>query len=309
MSSSAFPFASLLLAPIERHLDRMAARIAQPADMPRFDFSEPKGEPALVGPDSVSWRIFKNPVALFTGGVAAVILELAEPKVRTGVWEHSSFRTDPVTRLQRTGLAAMLTVYGPRRAAERMIAGVVRRHAAVTGATPGGEAYEANDPRLLTWVQATATFGFAMAYDRFVTPLDEDELSQAFAEGIEAARLYGAVDAPVSLADWRDQLEGMRDRLEPSLIVVEFLDIMRRAPALPLPLRPLQRLMVRGAVELVPDWVRDRLGLNAEHGLGPVEALVLRQAGALADRIVLRSGAAAQASVRLGLPADHLYRR
>jgi uncharacterized protein (DUF2236 family) len=304
---SLFP-SPLLLSPITRRLDRMAARVAQPADAPRFDFSQPAGEPALVGPDSVSWRVFKNPVALFTGGVAAVILELAEPAVRTGVWEHSSFRTDPVTRLQRTGLAAMMTVYGPRRAAEQMIAGVVRRHATVAGETPGGEAYHANDPRLLAWVQATAVFGFAAAYSRFVAPLSDAELSQLFAEGTAAARLYGAHDAPVSLAAWQDLLERMRDRLEPSPIVFEFLHIMRHAPALPLPLRPLQRLMVRGAVELVPAWLRQRLGLGPRHGLGRAGALVLRRAGALADRIPLRSGAAAQASVRLGLPADYLYR-
>jgi uncharacterized protein (DUF2236 family) len=64
----------------------------QPEGGPRVDFRQPAGEPALAAPDSVSWRVFKNPVSLFVGGVTAVILELAEPRVRTGVWEHSSFR-------------------------------------------------------------------------------------------------------------------------------------------------------------------------------------------------------------------------
>ena len=41
------------------------------------DFRAPMGEPALAAPDSLTWRIFKNPVALFAGGIAAVILELA----------------------------------------------------------------------------------------------------------------------------------------------------------------------------------------------------------------------------------------
>ena len=49
------------------------------------DFLRPAGEAALVSPDSVSWRVFKNPLSLFIGGVAAVIMELAEPRVRTGV--------------------------------------------------------------------------------------------------------------------------------------------------------------------------------------------------------------------------------
>ena len=55
-----------------------------------------------------------------------MILELAEPRVRSGVWDHTSFRTDPVTRLRRTGLAAMVTVYAPRETAEAMIAGRIQ---------------------------------------------------------------------------------------------------------------------------------------------------------------------------------------
>jgi uncharacterized protein (DUF2236 family) len=62
----------------------------------------------------VSWRVFKNPLSLFIGGVSAVIMELAEPRVRTGIWEHTTFRVDPIRRLRRTGLAAMVTVYGAR---------------------------------------------------------------------------------------------------------------------------------------------------------------------------------------------------
>lgn len=40
---------------------------------------------ALTSPDSLSWQVFKNPVAMFVGGIAAGLLELAEPRVRTGV--------------------------------------------------------------------------------------------------------------------------------------------------------------------------------------------------------------------------------
>ena len=88
----------------------------------QVDFTRPAGESALVSPDSVSWRVFKNPIALYVGGITAVLLELAEPRVRTGVWEHTTFRTDPIPRMERTGLAAMVTVYGARSEAERMIA-------------------------------------------------------------------------------------------------------------------------------------------------------------------------------------------
>src|ERR1700726_2473123 len=156
---------------LQRRLDATIAALVSTAQRPTVDFSQPLSEEALVGPDSVSWRIFKNPVALLVGGVAAVILELAEPSVRTGVWEHSSFRKDPIGRLRRTGLAAMVTVYGARSIAEPMIAGIVRRHAAIDGETSAGIPYSANDPGLLGWVHATAAFSFAQAYSRYVDPL------------------------------------------------------------------------------------------------------------------------------------------
>src|SRR5438552_18661325 len=135
--------------PLQHRLEAAALELLQPKGQPRVDFAHPLGEPALTPPDSVSWQVFKNPVAIFIGGMAAVILELAEPRVRTGVWEHSSFRTDPLARMERTGLAAMVTVYGARSVAERMIAGVRGMHARVSGATPDGQRYRANEPELL----------------------------------------------------------------------------------------------------------------------------------------------------------------
>src|SRR6185295_17681676 len=119
-----------------------------------FDFTTPVGEPALAPSDGVAWQVMKNPVALFVGGVTAVILELAEPRVRSGVWDHTTFRTDPLSRMERTGLAAMVTVYGARSTADRMIAGVRRLHERVSGVTPAGVSYRASDPELLDWVHA-----------------------------------------------------------------------------------------------------------------------------------------------------------
>jgi uncharacterized protein (DUF2236 family) len=273
------------------------------------EFLEPPGEAALASPESISWRIFKNPVALFVGGVAAVILELAEPAVRTGVWEHTDFRRDPMRRLQRTGLAAMVTVYAGRSVAEKMIARVVALHERVQGTTPAGEPYRANDPRLLTWVQATAAFGFIEAYRRYARPLTPAEIDRAYAEGAPAASLYGARDAPRSDAERRALFEAMRPRLEASPIVFEFLEIMRAAPIVPAPLRPLQRLLIRAAVEIVPDRDRERLGLGPAFSLRGWQRGLVRLLGGPADRVVLPGSPAVQSCRRLGLPAGHLYRR
>ena len=273
------------------------------------EFLEPSGESALAAAESVSWRIFKNPVTVFIGGVAAVLLELAEPAVRSGVWEYTGFRRDPVRRLERTGLAAMVTVYGARSVAERMIAGVVALHGRVAGTRPAGEAYRANDPRLLTWVQATAAFGFIEAYHRYAQPLTPAEIDRAYAEGAPAAALYGALAAPRSDAERRGLFEATGPRLEASPIVFEFLAILRAAPIVPAPLRPVQRLLIRAAIEIVPDWLRKRLGLGDACGLRGWERRLVRLLGAAADRVVLPGSPAVQSCRRLGLPAGYLYRR
>lgn len=281
--------------------------LLNPENGPRIDFTRPLGEGALLPPDSLSWRVFKNPIALLIGGVAAVILELAEPAVRTGVWEHSSFRKDPMRRLQRTGLAAMVTVYGARSIAEPMIARVVQMHSKVAGETPCGMPYSANEVRLLSWVQATAAFGFAEAYSRYVRALNREEFDVLYREGAPASKLYGAVEAPMSNAELHTLFGSMRGRLKPSPIIFEFLQIMRSTPGYPKPLRGMQGMLVRAAVEIIPDWIRECLGLTRRYGLGLAERWIVELAGSLADRVILSASPAAQSCVRLGLPTTYLY--
>ena len=288
-------------------LRRIASRAAlRPEGGFAVDFSEPAGEAALVAPDSIAWQVFKNPVALFVGGVTAVILELAEPRVRSGVWDHTTFRSDPLLRMERTGLAAMVTVYGARSTAEKMIAGVRRMHDRVHGTTPKGVAYRASEPELLDWVQATASFGFLEAYCAFVRPLCAAQRDQFYADGVAAARLYGAVGAPASRAELEAQFAAMRAKLERSDIVFEFFEIVQRTPILPQPLGPIQSMLIRAAVEITPSWVREILGLDARYGLRRFEAGFVRALGAISDRIVVRSSPPAQACRRLGLSVRSL---
>ena len=103
-------------------------------------------------------------------------------------------------------------------------------------------------------------------------------------------------------------IEGMRGTLEASPAVFEFLRIMGTVPVLPGPLRPVQRMLVRAGVELVPGWVRGAVGLGKAHGLKRWEEALVRAMGGAADQVALPSHPAVQACLRLGLAGDALYR-
>jgi uncharacterized protein (DUF2236 family) len=273
-----------------------------------IDFAVPPGEPALLPPDSVQWRVYKNPIALGIGGIAAVLLEFAEPRIRSGVWDHSTYKVDPIGRSRRTGLVAMLACYGPASSAKAVIGDVNRLHGKVKGTTPAGVAYRALDPVLLDWVAATASYGFLMAYDRFVHPLSDTDKDRFMRDGDAIGREFGARHTPSTV----DAFMAMLARLEPGFeahpILFEFLDIIesgRTAPGVP---RFLHRAIARASISLLPEKVRGRLDLGPQYDLTRLDHFLLRTAGRLADRRVDRTSPPCRASVRIGLPPDFLFR-
>ena len=291
----------------QRSLESLAAEFLAPPKGLAVDFTAPAGAPALLHPQSISWRVMKNPVALIIGGVAAVILELAEPCVRAGVWDHTSFRTDPVARMKRTGYAAMATIYAPADTARALIAKVNAAHANISGVLPDGRHYAATDPRLLRWVHATAAFGFVEAYRRFVRPLSPNAIDQFYAESRPVGMLYGAENPPDSENALGGCFADMHANLQQSDTIFEFIEITRDAAILPS--RSLQQLLIRAAVELLPPQIREHLGLGREYALQPFTSSIVRALGRAADEIPIESAPPAQACVRLGLPSDYLYRR
>lgn len=274
----------------------------------KVDFAAPVGEPAYLSPGSIQWRVFKNPIALGVGGVAAVLLEFADPRIRSGVWDHSTYKADPIGRSRRTGMAAMVGVYGPQSAARRVIQGVTNMHARVNGETPGGQAYQALDTELLDWVSATAGYGFVTAYHRFVAPLSRAEHDAFYREGEAVTRLYGVQNPLRSEADFMAMMDRLAPGFEPHPIVREFLDIIMSGQAAPGVPRPVHRALARAAVSLLPLRVRLILELGPEFDLRATDRMALKLAGRLAERFADPRSPPCQASKRLGLPHDFLYR-
>lgn len=290
--------------------EREAAPAAKPAAAREWkvDYLSPAGEPSLVPPDSVQWRVYRNPIVMGIGGVAAVLLEFADPRIRSGVWDHSVYKVDPIGRSRRTGIAAMVGVYGPASVARKVISGVTKMHARVSGETPNGQSYRALDPVLLDWVYATALFGFFKAYHLFVRPLSPEDQVRFFREGKPVGELYGVTHGVGSEAEFVAMMEGLLPGFEPHPINLEFLNIIesgRSAPSVP---RFLHRAMARGAVAILPPVVRKKLELGAEWDLTALDRLALTSAGRLADLWRDRDSPAWQAALRHGLPGDFAWR-
>jgi uncharacterized protein (DUF2236 family) len=265
----------------------------------KVNYREPVGDPGLFGPQSMAWRVHANPIALAIGGVAAVILELAEPRVRSGVWDHSVFKTDPLLRMQRTGEATLITTYGPTAAAEARVAMVTRMHQRVGGVTPEGQAYTALEPELMTWVHVTASWGFLNAYHRHVAPLSAADQDRYYAEGGRLGRLFGAPQPPDDVAGVDAWFDRMRPMLVPHAIIGEFLQIVSTTSPLGLAGRMVQPLVVEAAIDLLPADIRAKLGLKAR----PVRLAIARRVLGAMAQVARRtpSAVARDAYARMGL--------
>jgi uncharacterized protein (DUF2236 family) len=266
----------------------------------RVDYSRPAGDPGLFGPGSMAWKVHANPVALAIGGVAAVILELAEPRVRTGVWEHSSFRTDPLARMQRTGEATLITTYGPTKAAEARVAMVTRMHERVGGVTPEGQTYQALEAELMTWVHVTAGWGFLNAYHRYVSPVGRADKDRYYAEGGRLGRLFGTPEPPDCVAGVEAGFDRMRPALVPHPIIDDFLGLVSTTSPLGLAGRALQPLVVEAAIDLLPVDIRRKLGLRVR----PLRLAVARRVLGLMAKTAQRapSQVVRDAYARVGRP-------
>ena len=269
----------------------LAPRILMKAlfgDLLLFDaqeFLSPAGEAAIAGPDSVSWRVFGNPVALAVGGIAAVLLELGERRVRAGVWDHSSFRRDPGNRIRRTAQGALITAFAARSHFETFAQRVNAIHRHVQGTTAEGQDYRADDPELLRWVHATAAYAFLEAYAALVHPVPSEEADCFYAESAVGAAYYGVAHPPRTQSEMGLYLASMRPLLSSSKELKEFLSIMRTGPVLPPATRWLQPILVRAAIETLPPSLRASLGLEGDDRPTKVERRLLRAMAWLAEHV------------------------
>jgi uncharacterized protein (DUF2236 family) len=156
-------------------------------------------DPGLFGPGSVTWRVVAEPI-LVAGGTRALLLQVAHPLVAQGAIDHSTYRTDPYSRLLRTLEWVATCSFGTTAEARAACRAVNRLHGHVRGrlprarATPAhasGRAYSALDPGLLRWVHATLVDTMLVTHDALIGGLTEAERDRFVREWNAVAALVG----------------------------------------------------------------------------------------------------------------------
>src|SRR5207237_10858708 len=79
---------------------------------------DPARDPGLFGPDSVTWRVMREPL-LILGAGRALLMQAANPLVAQGALDHSGFDRDQYGRLERTIVWVTLVSFGTTSEASR----------------------------------------------------------------------------------------------------------------------------------------------------------------------------------------------
>lgn len=267
----------------------------------QLDLENPKGDPGLFGPQSVSWRVHGDFPSMLVGGISALLLQVLHPLALAGVWDHSNFRQDMLGRLRRTSQFISGTTFGSTRDADWLIERVRTIHLQVVGTTPDGQPYAASDPDLLTWVHVAEVRSFLAAHLRYRNPNLSDTAQDTYYNEIALiAERLGARNVPRSRQEVADYLRNMRPQLRCDERSLEVVRVLLAAPAPSRLAQPVGNLMMQAGIGLLPDWAGDMLGLR-QSAMKQRMLDVGMQSVAPVLRWAMRDGSAHRARRRMGI--------
>jgi uncharacterized protein (DUF2236 family) len=218
---------------------------------------------ALFPRGSVIWRVHGDVTSMMVGGVASLLTQMLHPGALAGVWDHSNARSDQLGRLRRTARFIAVTTFGEREAASAAITRVRAIHAQVRGTLPNGQAYRADDPRLLAWVHLAGAVNFLDGWRRYVEPgASRADQDRYFAESGDVAALLGADPVPRTRSSAEHLLRQFRCELRSDERTRAFRKFVLNARAASFAEIPVQKLLMASAVDLMPDFARALHGLR-----------------------------------------------
>ena len=243
------------------------------------NFKLPLGDPGLLGPESLPWRVHAHFISMMVGGLSSLMLQALHPRALAAVWDHSNFRHDLKARLGRTAYFVAITTYGPSELALNAIDRVNRIHANVRGTMPDGSTYVANEPELLRWVHLGEVSSFLRAYQSFsLNPLNPSEEDRYLAEMTLIGKHLGIDDLPQTKQASEEALLIFVPDLQFDHRTAEIIKVIENYPST-LWERPLIKLVIQAAFDELPDWALAMLGRTPS---SPLEKQAVRHALRLA---------------------------
>lgn len=251
-------------------------------------YDGPAGDPGLAGgPGSISWEINGDLASIGAAGTAAVIMEVLHPSVMAGVFQQSSYATDPLGRARNTLGYVLRTTFGNTEAATAVIERVKKIHGRINGSRPDGVEYRALDPELIAWVHTCIPWAIMEAFDRYGRPLTTEERDRYLAEQAPIGRMGGAEWVPESMADLTAYVERMRPLMAANEQTRRFIDFLAGDSDGPFRGSARQqleaRLRIAGSMTLMPAWARH---LTGTYQPTPVRVAYLEPAAHLETRLV-----------------------
>lgn len=215
------------------------------------------------------WRVNRSRSGLLFGP-AAVLLQVAHPRVAQGVADHSDFRSDALARLRRTLNTVNRIAFGTLAEAEQMRAHLHRIHGNVRGSIakgmPGEQGYSAFEPDLQLWVLATLVDAAIKGYETVWEPLSPTRREALYADFRQFGSYFGLRrdEGPQDYAAFADYFAAMLDHevLCSHPLCAEVAAAVVR-PQNPRRDRWLGAMSSFLPIETVPARIRDRLGLRS----------------------------------------------
>jgi uncharacterized protein (DUF2236 family) len=249
-----------MAAPGTEQVRRTFRRILSGDDEGQPDWVRALGEPGdagWFGPRSATWEV-NGSLATLVGGVRALLLQACHPLALAGVEQHSSYREDPLGRLQRTNLFVTTTTFGSSQQAADATARVRRVHETVAGHADDGRPYSASDPRLLMWVHVGLVDSMLVAAQRYhPTGVRADDYVAEMAVVGESLGVEGSPTTELGLKDALASFTGEVRGGPNAEAVAAFLQFPGRA--LPIGAWAPYAVLSRAAVDLLPDWAHEVL--------------------------------------------------
>lgn len=226
----------------------------------------PAAHDGYFAPDSVSWRVFADPVSKL-GGMAALLLQALNPYMMRVFYNTTASHDDSAGRDERTGRYFETVVFGDRAHADAASAVVRRLHEKSVWTDPAtGEQMRADKPEWLAWTHNTFVYTLVRASQEFGVDLTDDEVDRFIVEQHAAARLIGIEDEsllPSTMVEMQAYIDGQTHWLALGVEAAEVTRTLRKPILRGNPLKVWTVVIVQdGVLHLLPDWARLLYGIE-----------------------------------------------